>query len=519
VPLWHRLIEAYICALPDTMTEPRVTQMTDIAQQESQAAHWLAAFGAGHVVVLGDVMLDRYVSGDVRRISPEAPIPVLRADQRRSVLGGAGNVAANIASLGATASLIGLIGRDAAAEECTAMLSALPSIIAQLVRSEARPTTVKTRFMSGNHQLLRLDEEVTEALDIALEDAVLDAFTAALPGAGAVVLSDYHKGVLTDRVLRTAIDAAAAAGVPVIADPKRPDLTCYRGVSVLTPNVLEVTAATGIAALTDTAAAAAGTRALAQSGAGAVLVTRSERGMTLVRPGEAPLHVPARARGVADVSGAGDTMAATLAIALACGAALPEAAALANAAAGIAVTKPGTATVSHAELAAVLHRHEWMAIDEKIADLDAGLARIAAWRREGLQVGFTNGCFDLIHPGHVRLLARARASCDRLVVALNSDASVRRLKGADRPVQNETARATVMASMASADLVMLFEEDTPERLIRAILPDVLIKGADYTVAQVVGADIVEAAGGRVALIPLEAGHSTTNTIRRINAAP
>jgi D-beta-D-heptose 7-phosphate kinase/D-beta-D-heptose 1-phosphate adenosyltransferase len=499
------------------MMEPRVTEMTGIAQQESEAAHWLAAFGGSHVVVLGDVMLDRYISGDVRRISPEAPIPVLRAAGRRCVLGGAGNVAANIASLGAAATLIGLIGQDAAAAECAAMFAALPRITVRLVRSKARPTTVKTRFMSGGHQLLRLDEEESDPLEAPLEDAVLAAFTAALPGAGAVVLSDYHKGVLTDRVLRAAIDAAAAAGVPVIADPKRPDFAGYRGVAVLTPNVLEVAAATGIAALTDADAAAAGERALLQSGALAVLVTRSERGMTLVRPGAAPLHVPARARGVADVSGAGDTMAATLAIALACGAPLPEAAALANAAAGIAVTKPGTATVSHTELAAVLHHHEWLAIDEKVADLEAGLARIAAWRRDGLRVGFTNGCFDLIHPGHVRLLARARAACDRLVVALNSDAAVRRLKGPERPVQNETARATVMASMASADLVMLFEEDTPERLIRAILPDGPIKGADYTMAQVVGADIVTAAGGRVVLIPLEQGHSTTNTIRRISA--
>jgi len=495
-----------------------VTKPTEIADagQESDAARWLAAFAGCRVLVLGDLMLDRYVSGEVRRISPEAPIPVLRAQQRRSVLGGAGNVAANVASLGAAATLVGLLGEDDAAAECDALLAAAPAITAHLARSATRPTTVKTRFMSGTYQLLRLDEEVAEPLDAALEDVILAAFTAALPGTGAVVLSDYGKGVLTDRVLRAVIDAAARAGVPVVADPKRPSFAAYRGVTLLTPNVLEVAAATGIAAASDAGAAAAGARALAQSGAGAVLVTRSERGMTLVRPGTAPLHVPARAQAVADVSGAGDTMAAALAIGLACGAPLPEAAALANAAAGIAVAKPGTAAVAHAELAAALHRNEWLAIDEKVADLETALARIAGWRRAGLRIGFTNGCFDLIHPGHVRLLAHARAACDRLVVALNSDASVRRLKGPDRPVQNEMARATVMASMASADLVMLFEEDTPERLIQAILPDVLIKGADYTVAQVVGADIVHAHGGRVVLIPLEEGHSTSNTIRRIN---
>lgn len=469
-------------------------------------------------MVLGDLMLDRYVTGEVRRISPEAPIPVLRAEHRRSVLGGAGNVAANVASLGATVILVGLTGQDAAGDECDALLAAIPAITAHLVRAPARPTTVKTRFMSGNHQILRLDEELSDPLTPGLQDALLAAFRAALPGIGAVVLSDYGKGVLGDQVLRGAIEAAVAAGVPVIADPKRVDFASYRGVAVLTPNVLEVSAATGIAATSDAGAEAAGSQALARSGAGAVLVTRSERGMTLVRPGSAPLHVPARARGVADVSGAGDTMAAALAIALACGAPLPEAAALANAAAGIAVTKPGTAAVRHAELTVALHRNEWLAIDEKVAgDLESALVRIAAWRRAGLRVGFTNGCFDLIHPGHVRLLARARATCDRLVVALNSDASVRRLKGPDRPVQNETARATVMASITSANLVMLFEDDTPEALIRAILPDVLIKGADYGLEQVVGADIVLANGGQVALIPLEEGHSTSNTIRRINA--
>jgi D-beta-D-heptose 7-phosphate kinase/D-beta-D-heptose 1-phosphate adenosyltransferase len=444
---------------------------------------------------------------------------VLRAAERRSVLGGAANVAANIASLGGAATLIGVIGHDTAAAECTALLAALPAITSRLIRCEARPTTLKTRFMSAGHQLLRLDEELADPLAPADEDAILAALAAALPGVRAMVLSDYGKGVLTDRILRSAIAAATTAGVPVIADPKRTDFAGYRGVTVLTPNALEVSAASGIAATTDAAAAAAGASALAQSGALAVLVTRSEHGMTLVRPGEPPLHVPARARGVADVSGAGDTMAAALAIALACGAPLPEAATLANAAAGVAVTKPGTATVSHAELAAALHRHELMAIDEKIVDLAAARARIADWRRQGLRVGFTNGCFDLIHPGHVRLLARARAACDRLVVALNSDASVRRLKGPERPVQSETARATVMASMTSADLVMLFTEDTPEQLIRAILPDVLIKGADYTVAQVVGADIVQANGGQMILIPLEEGFSTTNTIRRASAKP
>ena len=478
-------------------------------------ARHLAAFGALTLLVLGDVMLDRYVHGEVRRISPEAPIPVLRARTRRSVLGGAGNVAENAVALGAKAVLVGLVGDDAAAAEIIAALAG--RIGDGLVRVADRPTTVKTRFVSGGHQLLRLDEEEAAPAPAATEQRLLAAFRAALPAADVVVLSDYEKGVLTDTVLSAAIAMARAAGKPIVVDPKRERFEAYAGVTVLSPNVLEVTRATGIQANDEEGAARAGEAALAQAGAAAVLVKRSEKGLTLVRHGLPPRHVPTRAVAVADVSGAGDTLVTAFALALASGADMPEAALLANIAAGLAVAKQGTATVSRAELAAALHREEVLAIDSKVMELDAALAQIAAWREGGARVGFTNGCFDLIHPGHVRLLAAARAQCDRLVVGLNSDASVQRLKGPDRPVQNAAARATVMASMAASDLVVIFDEDTPESLIRAILPDVLIKGADYTIDQVVGADIVQSAGGRVALIALEQGHSTTGTIRRINA--
>jgi D-beta-D-heptose 7-phosphate kinase/D-beta-D-heptose 1-phosphate adenosyltransferase len=481
---------------------------------DSDLARWVPRFAGRTVLVLGDLMLDRYVFGEVRRISPEAPIPVLRAERRRSVPGGAANVAHNIASLGARAVLVGLIGRDEAGLELDRLLQATPGIVPQLVRAGERPTTVKTRFVSGGHQLLRLDEEQTGPIGAALEAELLERYADALRRADVVVLSDYAKGVLTDAVLARCIALAIAAERPVIADPKRNDFAAYRHATVLTPNEAEV--ATGIDSADDAGAALAGARAREQAEATAVLVTRSARGLTLVRRDSPPLHVPTRAQEVADVSGAGDTLIAAFAIALACGVELPDAARIANAAAGVAVGKPGTAAVTQRELAEALHRGELLAIDDKVADLSGVLARVAAWRAAGLRIGFTNGCFDLIHPGHVRLLARARAACDRLVVGLNSDASVRRLKGQGRPVQSETARATVMASMASADLVVLFEQDTPEELIRAIKPDLLFKGADYTHDQVVGADIVEAAGGEVRLVPLEEGYSTTATIRRIN---
>ncbi len=491
--------------------------MTSEHAAETALADHLARFSAVTVLVLGDAMLDRYVFGDVKRISSEAPIPVLHAQSRRHVLGGAGNVAQNAVALGARAILLGLRGDDQAGAELAATVAASPAIEDRLVIDPTRPTTVKTRFMSGGHQLLRLDEEVTTPARPALEDLILDRFRAALPACAIVVLSDYAKGVLTDRVLTRAIAAARAAGVKVVVDPKRSRFEAYAGADVLTPNALEAMRATGIDVAADEQAATAGEAARAQADAGAVLVKRSEKGLTLVRRAVAPVHIPTRAQEVADVSGAGDTLVTAFALALAAGAPMPEAAALGNAAAGIVVGKHGTATVSHAELFEALHRTELLAIDDKVMERDAALARIAAWRQAGLRVGFTNGCFDLIHPGHVRLLARARALCDRLVVGLNTDASVQRLKGPERPVQNETARATVMASMASADLVVLFGEDTPQTLIEAIRPDLLFKGADYRLDQVVGGAFVMAHGGRVELIPLEQGHSTTNTIRRINA--
>jgi D-beta-D-heptose 7-phosphate kinase / D-beta-D-heptose 1-phosphate adenosyltransferase len=476
-------------------------------------AELLAAMAGRRVVVLGDAMLDRYIAGEVRRISPEAPIPVLRARERREVAGGAANAALNVASLGGRAVLVAAVGRDEAA---AGLRAALEGVEARFVEAPRR-TTVKTRFVAGGQQMLRLDEEEAGPVDAATEEGLLTATRAALEGARALILSDYAKGVLTDRVLAGAIAAARAAGVPVVVDPKRQEFSAYEGATVVAPNALEIARATGLAAGDDEAAAAACRVALAQARAEAILLKRSEKGLTLLPRSGSALHVPTRAREVADVSGAGDTLVAAFALALAAGAALADAARLANEAAGLAVARHGTAAVTRAELAAALHQGEVLALDDKIVDEEAGLARIAAWRAAGLSIGFTNGCFDLIHPGHVRLLARARAACDRLVVALNTDASVRRLKGPDRPVQSETARATVMASIAAADLVMLFDEETPERLIRAVKPDVLIKGADYTVATVVGADFVQSHGGRVVLIPLEAGHSTSATISRIHA--
>jgi D-beta-D-heptose 7-phosphate kinase/D-beta-D-heptose 1-phosphate adenosyltransferase len=500
------------------MTQPAGTvQGPGVPPHDAELAAIVRAFPAATVLVLGDAILDRYVSGQAARLSPEAPIPVLRPRGTHATLGGAANVALNVATLGGRALLCGVMGDDAAGAEMARLLSRETRIQSSLIRVAGRPTTAKTRFMVGPHQLMRLDEETTDPIDAATAEAVLDGFQAALAQADIVVLSDYAKGVLCDPVLAGALARAKAAGKRVIADPKRPDFAAYRGADVLTPNEIEARAATGFDAAEDAGAERAGSAALDATQGDAVLVSRSERGLTLVcREGPA-LHVPTRAREVADVSGAGDTLVAALAVALATGAALPAAAALANIAAGISVGKQGTATVAAPELLGVLHMRDLVATDSKIAEPEEAAARVAEWHKAGLKVGFANGCFDLIHPGHVRLLTEARAGCDRLIVALNTDESVRRLKGPSRPVQSETARATVMASLAPVDMVVLFAEDTPLEMIARLRPDVLVKGSDYTVETVVGADLVTGWGGRVLLVDLREGFSTTGTIQRMTA--
>ncbi|MFL5282418.1 MAG: D-glycero-beta-D-manno-heptose-7-phosphate kinase [Rhodopila sp.] len=482
---------------------------------DTELAAIVRNFHSARVLVIGDIILDRYVTGAVHRLSPEAPIPVLRPGNDRSTLGGAANVALNIATLGGRATLVGVIGNDPAGSTVEQLVADTAGITAALVRVAGRPTTSKTRFMTGSHQLLRLDEETTAPLDADGSAAVMEAVARSLDAADVIVLSDYAKGVLCDGVLDAVL--AAGSGRIVIADPKRPDFAAYRGATILTPNEHEVRLATRIDAEQDTEADRAGKVALDATGGQAVLVTRSAKGLTLVRRDAGALHLPTRAREVADVSGAGDTLVAALAVALGAGAELPEAAMLANTTAGISVGKQGTATVSRQELLDELHLADLVETDRKLSSLADAAERVADWHRRGFKVGFANGCFDLIHPGHVRLLSEARAACDRLVVALNTDASVKRLKGPTRPLQNELARATVMASMTPVDLVVLFDEDTPLEAIKALRPDVLVKGSDYTVDQVVGGDLVQSWGGKVLLVTLREGHSTTGTIRRMTA--
>lgn len=469
------------------------------------------------VLCVGDLMLDDFVYGDVSRISPEAPAPVLTVGRSEIVIGGAGNVARNVAALGARCHFVGVIGTDEAAHVLTNALGHEPLIEAHLIVDAGRPTTRKVRFVSEHFSthLLRADWEVTLPLAADTEQEVIDRALAALPRADIVILSDYAKGALTGRIIRDVIAAAKAAGKPVVADPKSSDFSIYRGTTLLTPNRKELAEATRRHATTEAEIEKAALEAMVMADCDAVLVTRSENGMSLVARDETALHVPAHAVKVRDVSGAGDTVAATFAVALAAGAERDLALRAANAAAAVVVGKRGTATVTLAELRGQMLPHASLAEEEKIVtdpgELDETVRR---WRRQGLRVGFTNGCFDLLHPGHVHVLTRARAACDRLVVGLNSDASVRRLKGDGRPVQSERARARVLAALEAVDLVTLFDEDTPLELIARVRPHVLVKGGDYARADIIGGDMVEAGGGEVIIVETLAGHSTTALIAR-----
>lgn len=470
---------------------------------------------AGNVLVVGDVMVDHYVTGRVQRVSDEAPVPIIHVASERWTAGGAANVAANIAALGGRATLVGLTGGDPAASTLASVLSTMSDRIeVDLVTEPGRPTTIKTRYMGGQHQIVRVDREQASPVSRITEDRLIAALEDLPEGCGAIMLSDYGKGALTDRVLAAAMAAAKKAGIPVIVDPKRADWAAYAGATLITPNRKELQLATQAPCVTDDECAAAAAVAMRTTGA-AILLTRSEQGMSLYREGESALHLAAKAREVFDVSGAGDTVAATVALGLAAGLAPETAMQAANVAAGIVVGKRGTATASPAELMEDIDQTGRGLADETGAlSLEEAKARRESWGREGLIVGFTNGCFDILHSGHVSLLRQAAAACDRLIVALNTDASVRALKGPDRPVQSEEARAAVMAAVKGVDAVILFGEPTPLEVISELQPDVLVKGADYSEDQIVGADIVRARGGRIVRVSLVEGQSTTRVIEK-----
>jgi D-beta-D-heptose 7-phosphate kinase/D-beta-D-heptose 1-phosphate adenosyltransferase len=478
-------------------------------------------FTGCRVMVVGDLMLDKYLSGSVERLSPEAPVPVLLRESERAVLGGAANVCANIVALGAEVVVIGVIGRDEAGSLLLKRLRAHPKLDADhLVTDPHRPTTCKIRVLSGAHQMLRIDAESRAHIAADVEQAVASAIENNLSSADVVVVSDYAKGLCNDRVIRLVIEVAAKAGKASIIDPKRGDFSIYRNATMIKPNRRELTDATGLPCETDQQAETAALAAIAQTNS-AVLLTRAEHGMSYFQRGKKPLHLKTAAQDVFDVSGAGDTVLALAALGTAARLPAAKLMRLANSAAGIVVSKIGTAVVSARELDEALEEefsHHSEPNKGASVDLHEAARQREEWRKRGLKVGFTNGCFDLLHPGHVAALKTAAAECDRLIVALNSDDSVRRLKGPNRPLQDERSRAYVVGALSAVDLVVMFDEDTPAATISALKPDLLVKGADYAIDEVVGADAVRAAGGRVLLVPLKRGHSTTSLISRARSA-
>lgn len=470
-------------------------------------------FGRLKVLVVGDLMLDRYIFGEVDRISPEAPVPVLRHARRYERAGGAANVAMNLAGLGCKPYLAGFWGEDAEKGELAAILDAA-GVDTLGVVTGTLPTISKTRIVGRVQQLLRLDIESGEHRPEVEDERLIERATELTTKMSAVILSDYAKGALTSALCEAVIRAARAAGLPILVDPKTADFSKYSGATTVCPNLGELAAATGVAAHRTEELLEAAKNLLSEHDLKFLTVTMSEKGITVLEPGGS-YHSPARAREVFDVSGAGDTVIATLAAGVAGGLQVRTAVELANLAAGIVVAKVGTVPIAQHELVAALTPSSDMTAGDKVLDLDRVAKRAAEWRASGETIVFTNGCFDLLHVGHIALLEDCRRFGSKLILGLNSDASVRRLKGPTRPIVTERERSKVMAALAAVDAVVVFDEDTPLELIRVLKPSVLVKGGDYTVETVVGHKEVIDSGGRVEIVPTVEGFSTTNIVKRL----
>ena len=469
------------------------------------------------VLVIGDLMLDEYVWGEAERISPEAPVQVVDVKREDLRLGGAGNVINNLAALGARVEVVSVLGDDADSHVLTGIIESQGLSANGIRRVRGRTTARKTRVLASNQQMLRIDRESRTPISNADEQALLDDLQKLLPGVDVVLLSDYQKGLLTVSFLQAIIALCRTAKIPVLVDPKGDDYSKYRGATLLTPNRKEAGLASGIDIVDEESLLRAGRQLRQDLDSDALVITRSEEGMSLFFREGPEKHLPTRAREVFDVTGAGDTVLTVLGLALAAGLSMEEAAELANVAAGIVVAKVGTSTISGPEIVEEISRQHFDT-DRKIKSRDQLRGLLQDARQQGKQIVFTNGCFDLLHVGHVKYLQHARQLGDIFVLGLNSDDSIRRLKGDKRPLIREDERAHLMAALSCIDYVVIFDEDTPLELIEILRPDILVKGGDYTPEGVVGKDLVESYGGRVELIQFVDGKSTTNIINKILAS-
>lgn len=470
----------------------------------------LPNFHSARVLVLGDIMLDRYWQGSTSRISPEAPVPVVNIKGTDDRAGGAANVALGMTTLGAQVSLLGVVGADENGQILKNLLEKA-KVQHHLVSESRVPTITKLRIISRHQQLIRLDFE--ENIQLSADSPLLALFTQQLANQQVVVLSDYGKGTIKEP--QPFIQAARAAGLPVLIDPKGTDFTRYRGATLLTPNLSEFEAVVGHC-LDDDDIVRKAQQLITTLQLDALLITRSEKGMTLVQKNGEFFHQPTRAREVFDVTGAGDTVISVLAASLAAGVELKQATVLANTAAAVVVGKLGTATVSSEELRRELRSESQLGAG--VFAVDTLLTLVEEARARGETLVMTNGCFDIIHPGHVQYLKEAKALGDRLLVAVNSDASVSRLKGPSRPINPLEHRMAVLAGLESVDWVVPFDEDTPEKLICQVLPDILVKGGDYLVEQIAGHQCVQKNGGKVIILSFKDNCSTSAIVKKILAS-
>lgn len=480
----------------------------------------LSNFHNARLLVIGDIMIDSYCFGDVKRISPEAPVPVLHIRKRSNVLGGAGNVVSNLVGLGCQVSVVGVCGEDEGGYLLDKLLDN-ERISSHVFKSPEKPTIVKTRIVSSNQQLIRLDEEEISCLDERLHNEIVKLVDRKLDDIDAVILSDYGKGIFqTENLAQTVINKAIQKQIPVLVDPKGKDWERYSGATCVTPNTSELELVYGDSIPDKDSLVKAMATVRRKYNLQWLLATRGALGMCLLDSEDTPYFVPALAREVYDVSGAGDTVISTLTLGVASGFSFQDATKLANIAAGVVVGKLGTQPVNLFELqSASLSMGDGLSVNfsNKIVSFKAAEIQARAWQADNKKVVFTNGCFDLLHPGHINLLHQAKDYGDYLVVGLNADQSVKRLKGPTRPVLNEHDRASLLSALDCVDLVVIFTEDTPERLIETLKPDILVKGKDYTPDQVVGHEIVESYGGEVKLVPLLKGYSTTEITNKILA--
>ncbi len=502
--------------------------MKNINQIEFDDVTILQKMEQATVLVIGDIMLDRFIYGSVDRISPESPVPVLSVKRENTMLGGAGNTVFNLINLKCEARVLSIVGDDTDGETIACLLREYGIDETGLIREETRPTIVKTRFLAGHQQLLRTDFERIEKISKNIEEQILEKAKQLIRGVKAIILSDYGKGMLTKSLLKQLISLANKNKIPVLVDPKGLDYSIYRGADVITPNKKELSEAlAGLDVETDEKIVHAAQKLISQSGVKSVVATRSKDGISVVKKDSATHIRSAADIEVFDVSGAGDTVIATIAASLAAGASLEQAASIANIAGSIVVSKVGTAPIRAEELARTLHDNDIKIQQTErtrqapVLKVEEAREEILRWKARSLKVGFTNGCFDIMHFGHVNYLNDARKKCDRLIVGMNSDSSVKILKGPDRPVHDEQSRAAVLGALGSVDMVVLFgareqdDDNTACGLLAVLQPDIYFKGGDYSEGQIPESPTVRKYGGTIEIMPVYDGHSTTKSIAKI----